>query len=319
MHLTVKGTLFSAIFGLLLSGTASANVPKVVTDIPITHSLVTRVMAGIGMPDLIVDRGASPHEYSLRPSNAASLEAADLVFWISNGLTPWLDDALNTLARNAKVIELMDAKGATVLSFREGATFETHSHQHKQDEDGHDEHKHDEDEHATGNVDPHGWLDPYNGRIWLDVIATALSKIDPTNSDIYFANATQAKADIDTVISELEATLAEFRGTNFIVYHDAYQYFEKRFDVLAAGSISLGDVSDPSPARIAEVRKIVEELGITCVFSEPQFNSELVRTVTDGVSVKTRVIDPLGTQFTLGPDFYLNVLRGIAQSMASCL
>ena len=151
MHLTVKGTLFSAIFGLLLSGTASANVPKVVTDIPITHSLVTRVMAGIGMPDLIVDRGASPHEYSLRPSNAASLEVADLVFWISNGLTPWLDDALNTLARNAKVIELMDAKGATVLSFREGATFETHSHQHKQDEDGHDEHdedKHDEDEHA---------------------------------------------------------------------------------------------------------------------------------------------------------------------------
>ena len=319
MHLTVKGTLFSAIFGLLLSGTASANVPKVVTDIPITHSLVTRVMAGIGMPDLIVDRGASPHEYSLRPSNAASLEAADLVFWISNGLTPWLDDALNTLARNAKVIELMDAKGATVLSFREGATFETHSHQHKQDEDGHDEHKHDEDEHATGNVDPHGWLDPYNGRIWLDVIATALSKIDPTNSDIYFANATQAKADIDTVISELEETLAEFRGTNFIVYHDAYQYFEKRFDVLAAGSISLGDVSDPSPARIAEVRKIVEELGITCVFSEPQFNSELVRTVSDRVSVKTRVIDPLGTQFTLGPDFYLNVLRGIAQSMASCL
>ena len=319
MHLTVKGTLFSAIFGLLLSGTASANVPKVVTDIPITHSLVTRVMAGIGMPDLIVDRGASPHEYSLRPSNAASLEVADLVFWISNGLTPWLDDALNTLARNAKVIELMDAKGATVLSFREGATFETHSHQHKQDEDGHDEHKHDEDEHATGNVDPHGWLDPYNGRIWLDVIATALSKIDPTNSDIYFANATQAKADIDTVISELEATLAEFRGTNFIVYHDAYQYFEKRFDVLAAGSISLGDVSDPSPARIAEVRKKVEELGIICVFSEPQFNSELVRTVTDRVSVKTRVIDSLGTQFTLGPDFYLNVLRGIAQSMASCL
>ena len=319
MHLTVKGTLFSAIFGLLLSGTASANIPKVVTDIPITHSLVTRVMAGIGMPDLIVDRGASPHEYSLRPSNAASLEAADLVFWISNGLTPWLDDALNTLARNAKVIELMDAKGATVLSFREGATFETHSHQHKHDEDKHDEDGHDEDEHATGNVDPHGWLDPYNGRIWLDVIATALSKIDPTNSDIYFANATQAKADIDTVISELEETLAEFRGTNFIVYHDAYQYFEKRFDVLAAGSISMGDVSDPSPARIAEVRKKVEELGITCVFSEPQFNPELVRTVTEGTAATTREVDPLGTTFTLGPDFYLDVLRGIAQSMASCL
>jgi len=266
------------------------------------------------MPDLIVDRDASPHEYSLRPSNAASLEASDLVFWISNGLTPWLDDPLDTLANNAEVIELMDAKGATVLTFREGATFETHSHEHGHNEDGHDE-----DEHATVNIDPHGWLDPYNGKIWLDVIATALSKIDPTNSDIYFANATQGKADIDAAISEIDATLAEFRGTDFIVYHDAYQYFEKRFDVLAAGSISLGDVSDPSPARIVEIREKVEKLGITCVFSEPQFNPELVRTVADGTSVTTREIDPLGTTFTLGPDFYLDVLRSIAQTMASCL
>ena len=314
MHLTVKGTLFSAIFGLLLSGTASATVPKVVTDIPITHSLLTQVMAGIGIPDLIVDRGASPHEYSLRPSNAASLEAADLVFWISNGLTPWLDDALNTLARNAKVIELMDAKGATVLPFREGATFETHSHRHKHDEDGHDE-----DEHATVNVDPHGWLDPYNGKIWLDVIATELSKIDPDNADIYFGNVTQGKTDIDAVISEIEATLAPFRGTDFIVYHDAYQYFEKRFDVLAAGSISLGDVSDPSPARIAEIHQTVKDLDMTCVFSEPQFNPELVATVVDGSNAKARVIDPLGTRLTLGADFYLNLLRDIAQTMASCL
>ena len=324
MRRTVKLTFFSAMFGLLLSGTVSANGQHVTTDIPITHSLVTRVMAGVGMPDLIVDRGASPHEYSLRPSNAASLEASDLVFWISNTLTPWLDGPLDTLANDAKVIELMDAKGVTVLAFREGATFETHSHEHGHDEDERDEHKHDEDghdedEHATVNVDPHGWLDPYNGKIWLDVIATALSKIDPTNSDIYFANATQGKADIDAAISEIDTTLAEFRGTDFIVYHDAYQYFEKRFDVLAAGSISLGDVSDPSPARIVEIREKVEKLGITCVFSEPQFNPELVRTVADGTSVTTREIDPLGTTFTLGPDFYLDVLRSIAQTMASCM
>ena len=310
----IKTTLSTAICGLWLSGMVSADVPQVTTDIPVTHSLVTRVMAGIGTPDLIVNRGASPHDYSLRPSNAASLEAADVVFWISNGLTPWLDDALNTLARNAKVIELMDAKGATVLPFRDGATFETHSHRHKHDEDGHDE-----DEHATVNIDPHGWLDPDNGKTWLDVIATELSKIDPENTDIYFDNVSQGKTDIDAVISEIDATLATFRGTNFIVYHDAYQYFERRFDVLAAGSISMGDVSDPSPARIAEIRQTVEELDMTCVFSEPQFNPELVITVADVTSVKTREIDPLGTTFSLGPDFYLDVLRGIAQTMASCL
>jgi len=305
----IKTTLSTAICGLWLSGMVSADVPQVTTDIPVTHSLVTRVMAGIGTPDLIVNRGASPHDYSLRPSNAASLEAADLVFWISSELTPWLEGALKTLAADAKVIELMDAKGSTVLPFREGSTFETHSHRHK----------HDEDEHATANIDPHGWLDPDNGKTWLDVIATELSKIDPENTDIYFENVSQGKTDIDAVISEIDATLATFRGTNFIVYHDAYQYFERRFDVLAAGSISMGDVSDPSPARIAEIHQTVEELDMTCVFSEPQFNPELVATVVDGTKARARVIDPLGTRLTLGADLYLNLLRNIAQTMASCL
>ena len=308
-RLMIKTTLSTAICGLWLSGMVSADVPQVTTDIPVTHSLVTRVMAGIGTPDLIVNRGASPHDYSLRPSNAASLEAADLVFWISSELTPWLEGALKTLAADAKVIELMDAKGSTVLPFREGSTFETHSHRHK----------HDEDEHATVNVDPHGWLDPYNGKTWLDVIAMELSKIDPENTDIYFDNVSQGKTDIDAVISEIDATLATFRGTNFIVYHDAYQYFERRFDVLAAGSISMGDVSDPSPARIAEIHQTVEELDMTCVFSEPQFNPELIATVVDGTKARARVIDPLGTRLTLGADFYLNLLRNIAQTMASCL
>ena len=313
-RLMIKTTLGTAICGLWLSGIVSADVPQVTTDIPVTHSLVTRVMAGIGTPDLIVNRGASPHDYSLRPSNAASLEAADHVFWISSELTPWLEGALKTLAADAKVIELMDTKASTVLPFRDGATFETHSHRHKHDEDGHDE-----DEHATVNIDPHGWLDPDNGKTWLDVIATELSKIDPENTDIYFDNVSQGKTDIDAVISEIDATLATFRGTNFIVYHDAYQYFERRFDVLAAGSISMGDVSDPSPARIAEIRQTVEELDMTCVFSEPQFNPELVATVVDGTKARARVIDPLGTHLTLGADFYLNLLRNIAQTMASCL
>ena len=323
-RLMIKTTLGTAICGLWLSGIVSADVPQVTTDIPVTHSLVTRVMAGIGTPDLIVNRGASPHDYSLRPSNAASLEAADLVFWISSELTPWLEGALKTLAADAKVIELMDTKASTVLPFRDGATFETHSHRHKHDEDGHDEDGHDEDghdedEHATVNIDPHGWLDPDNGKTWLDVIATELSKIDPENTDIYFDNVSQGKTDIDAVISEIDATLATFRGTNFIVYHDAYQYFERRFDVLAAGSISMGDVSDPSPARIAEIRQTVEELDMTCVFSEPQFNPELIATVVDGTKARARVIDPLGTHLTLGADFYLNLLRNIAQTMASCL
>tara|TARA_B100000446_G_scaffold134131_1_gene126249 strand:- start:444 stop:1403 length:960 start_codon:yes stop_codon:yes gene_type:complete len=315
-HLIIKTILVTTICGLWLSGMVSADVPQVTTDIPATHSLVTRVMAGIGMPDLIINRGASPHDYSLRPSNAASLEKADLVFWISDRLTPWLEGALTTLAAGAKVIELLETETTTVLPYREGTTFETHSHDHKRDEGGHTTIRISD---VTANVDPHGWLDPDNGKTWLDVIATELSKKDPENAGIYFGNATRGKNQIDAVVSEIEVTLTAFRGTNFVVYHDAYQYFEKRFDVLAAGSISMGDVSDPSPARVAEIRQTVEELDVTCVFSEPQFNPALVATVVDGTKARAQVIDPLGTRLTLGADLYLNLLRDMAQTMASCL
>ncbi|WP_261395813.1 zinc ABC transporter substrate-binding protein [Salipiger bermudensis] len=344
-----------------LAGAAGADVPSVATDIPPVHSLVSIVMGDLGSPDLLVQPGASPHGYSLRPSEARALDQADAVFWIGEALVPWMAGSIEALASDARVVELIETDGTTELAFREGVTFEAHDHDHEEhaehDDHNHDDHDHEEhaehddhdhddhdhDDHAEhddhdhedhdhedhaehedhdhdhhGN-DPHAWLDPENGKVWLDVIAAELSALDPENAGTYAANAEAGKAELEALIGEITATLAPLRSENFVVFHDAYQYFETRFDIPAAGSITLADASDPSPARIEEIQGKVAELGVTCAFSEPQYDANLIATVFRGTDARTGVMDPLGTELTPGPDLYPQVLRNLATSLSDCL
>ena len=276
----------------------SAMAPRVATDIGPVYSLAARVMAGIGAPDLIIRHGASPHAYSLRPSEAAALEKADLVFWVSEGLTPWLKSRLEILASKAQVVELMKVDGAVELPYREGATFASR------------------DDHSV--IDPHGWLDPENGKVWLGVMASELSKIDPSNTDLYFQNAAAGTLEISDAVARINKTLISVRGVKFIVFHDAYQYFERRFGISASGSILVGDALAPNPARIVEIRAKVAEMGIGCVFSEPQFNPGLVASVFQDAEVNSAVIDSQGIELELGMTLYLQVLESIAKEIAGC-
>lgn len=310
----IKSFLYGAVSTLAFAGIATADAPSVAVDIPPIYALVAKVMHGVGTPNLIVQSGASPHEYSLRPSEATALQNADLVFWASEGLTPWLIGPIGALAKNAKSVELLETDGTIELAFRKGVTFDSHSH----DEDEHAESE-DGDDHGHNDHDPHAWLDPENARIWLDVIATDLAALDPANADIYRVNAAAGKVELTSLIEELNTKLETFRGTNFVVFHDSYQYFETRFDISAVGAISLGDASDPSPARIAEIRNKVTELGVTCAFTEPQFNPGLVQVVFQGTGAVTGVLDPLGSDLTLGPDLYPQLLRNLADNLAACL
>jgi len=337
----------------LLAGTAMAEVPRVAVDIAPVHSLVARVMQGVSQPDLIVQPGASPHEYSLRPSEAAALQEADVVFWMGEDLTPWMASAVETLANDADVTTLLEADGVTLLDLREGALFEAHVHgAEEQDHEAHDheehaegeEHDHDHEEHAEaeahdhdheehaeaeghdhdhdhahGDHDPHAWLSPENAATWLNVIAGQLSAADPDNAGTYFANATAARDELDALSVEIDGILDPVRGRRFIVFHDGYQYFEAAFDFPASGAISLSDASDPSPARISEIRGRVADEGIACVLSEPQFDPGIVETVMGGTEASTAVLDPLGSDLEPGPDLYPQMLRNLASSLASCL
>ena len=374
-----------SVVSTLMGGTALADVPSVAVDIAPVHSLVARVMDGVGTPNLIVQTGASPHEYSLRPSEAHALQNADLVFWIGEDLTPWMEDAVETLATGATVTTLLELDGIDLLDFREGALFEAHDHGHDEDkhddhdhgdhdhddhahddhdddEHAHDDHDHDEDHdhdkhaegedhaehdhdgehkhddhaghddhdhedhaghddhgHDHGEHDPHAWLSPGNASVWLNVIAAQLSAADPDNAGAYFANAAAARSELETLSAEINTTLDPVRGRSFIVFHDAYQYFETDFDFPASGAISIGDASDPSPARIAEIQARIREEGVDCVLAEPQFNQGLVATVLDGTNANTGVIDPLGAELEPGPALYPQLIRNMAATLADCL
>lgn len=356
---------------ILMAGTALAEVPSVAVDIAPVHSLVARVMQGIGEPDLIVAPGASPHEYSLRPSEAAALQDADLVFWVGKDLTPWLADAIDTLAGDAVQTEMLDVEGVALLEYREGALFEAHVHgdeghddHEDHDHEGHDDHDHEEhadhddedhdahdheehdhedhdhddhaghddhedhdeheghedhDGHHHGAHDAHAWLSPDNAAIWLNEIAAKLSAADPENAGAYFANAAEAKGELEALSTEVNGILEPVRGGKFIVFHDAYQYFETSFSFPASGAISLGDASDPSPARVAQIRDRVADENIACVISEPQFAPGLVAAVMDGSEAKTAVVDPLGATLEPGADLYPQLIANLAKSLAGCL
>ncbi|WP_439139954.1 zinc ABC transporter substrate-binding protein [Roseicyclus sp.] len=331
---------------LLLGAPALADVPRVAVDIAPIHALVAKVMDGVGVPDLVMPPGASPHGYALRPSEAAVLQGADLVVWVGQELTPWLADPLATLAPDAARLTLLEAEAIRLLDFREGVSFAAHDHgehdahdnhgekdahdDHAHDDHAHDDHAHDDhahDDHAHDDhghdhdhsgTDPHAWLDPVNAGVWLGVIADELSRLDPENAARYASNAQAAQAGLTTLEAEIAARMAELSG-QFIVFHDAYHYFEARFGIEAAGAISLSDAAPPGPARVAEIRDLVADQSITCVFAEPQFNRGLVDAVFEGTGVNIGVIDPIGAALTPGAALYDAVLLGMAASFESCL
>lgn len=307
----------AALATLLLTGTAMA-APAVVASTKPVHSLVSAVMGDTGTPTLLVKGAASPHTYSLRPSDAAALESADVVFWTGHGMELFLGEALEKLSTKATVVELAETPGIELLPTREGGAFEAHAHG---DEDHDHDHAHEEEghDHAEGEGDMHFWLDPENAKLMVSAIAEALSAADPDNAPVYAANAEAEQARLDALTQELAVTLSPVAGKPFLVFHDAYQYFENRFDLDVAGTVTVSPEAMPGAARIDELRAKVAELGATCVFAEPNFEPAIVSTIVEGTTAKAGVLDPEGASLTEGPDLYHQLLRGIATGLVDCL
>ena len=268
----------------LFASSAAAEVPRVVADIAPVHGLVSKVMEGLGTPDLILPPGVSPHHHAMRPSEARALSQADLVIWVGHGLTPWLEKPLENLSGNATHISLAELAGVTALPIREAGLLGGHdhgrdkghdddhghedSHGHK-DSHGHEEsHGHDEEKEAA--LDPHLWLDPGNASIWLDRIAEALAEKDPENASLYRANAAAGRAEISEAEGAVAAQLAGLKGVPFILLHDAFQYFEAHFGLEALAAVKSFEADAPGPARLSELRGALKESGARCALSEPQ-------------------------------------------------
>ena len=337
-------TLF---FTLTLSFSANADI-KVVASIKPIHSLASYLMDGVGKPDLIVDGYNSPHGFALKPSHAKMLQNANLVFWVGEDLETFLEKPLKSIAKKAEKIELMEIKGLNKLEFRERNIFEghdDHGHGHKKDkhddhkeakhddhkdhghkEDKHDDHKehghkeakHDDHHgHGHGEHDPHIWLDPMNAKVILSEMAEHLIENDQKNASKYKSNLKKAHKDLDKLTKKIKSELnKDFKS---IVFHDAYQYFEKRFGVNVLGAFTVNTDVLPGAEQLSEIREIIEHEKVSCVFSEPQFNPDIINAVAKDTNIKTGVIDPLGATLNPGKNLYFDLIKNMSSSFKVCL
>ena len=318
--------ILSIISLLTIFSPANADI-KVVASIKPIHSLASYLMDGVGKPDLIVDGYASPHGFAMKPSHAKMLQNADLIFWVGEDLENFLEKPLKSIAKKAEKIELMEIKGLTKLEFRERNIFETHNdhkeHGHKEDKhDDHKEHGHKEDKHddhhghGHGEHDPHIWLDPMNAKVILSEMAEHLIENDQENASKYKANLKKAHKDLDKLTKKVKSQLnKDFKS---IVFHDAYQYFEKRFDVNVLGAFTVNTDVLPGAEQLAEIREVIEHEKVSCVFSEPQFNPDIIKAVAKDTNIKTGVIDPLGATLNPGKTLYFDLISNMSKSFKGC-
>ena len=307
---------------------------KVVATIKPIHSLASYLMDGVGKPDLIVDGYASPHGFALKPSHAKMLQDADIIFWVGEDIENFLEKPLKSIAKNAEKIELMEIKKLTKLKFRERNIFDEHEdhghddHAKKDDhdehdhdkkghkEEGHDDHGHGHEGHAHVEFDPHIWLDPMNAKIILDEMAIHLIENDQKNEKKYKENLKSAHKDLDKLTKKIKSDLnKDFKS---VVFHDAYQYFEKRFGINILGAFTVNTDVMPGAEQLAEIREVIEHDKVSCIFSEPQFNPDIIKAVAKDMNIATGVIDPLGATLDPGKDLYFDLINNMSKSFKGC-
>ena len=311
----------------LLSFMSFANAEaKVIASIKPLHSLVSYVMDGVGTPGILVDGSSSPHTFQLKPSHATMLQEADIIFWIGEDLESFLETPLKSIAKNSRHITLMESDEIELLKFREKNIFDDHD-DHDEHADDHDEHEeneehgaehddHDENGHAHGEYDIHFWLDPEIAKTIVKIVTRELSEIDPANSSAYNSNSAKALKEIDQLINDVKSKIN--RDAKYVVFHDAYQYFEKRFGVEVIGALTVNPEVLPGAKQLAEIREVIEHENVNCLFSEPQFNPSIAETIARDTGVKAAIIDPLGAELDPGKDLYFDLIGDIASSFKSC-
>ena len=281
----------------------------VVVSIAPLHGLVAAVMAGVGTPHLLVRGGASPHNASLRPSDARALSVARLVVWAGPGLEAFLVKPLPALAGTARVLTLTETPGLTLLERREGGAFE--AHEGPEGAAGEAE--------PQGAVNPHLWLDPRNAMEIARLVAAALAELDPGNAPRYAANLARLLDRLGELDRELAARLGPVAGIPFAVFHDAYPYLEARYSLRALGALTVDPAVPPGAKRLAALRARLREFGAACVFAEPQFRPAVVAALVEGTGARAAILDPLGASVTPGPEAYFVLMRELAEALAGCL
>jgi zinc transport system substrate-binding protein len=291
----------------------AAEEPLVVVSIKPVHALVAGVMQGVAEPQLLVKAGGSPHGYALRPSEAQSLAKADLIVWVGPALESFLVKPLATLGRNAHQLELVEVLSDHLLPARKGGSWDEPEHAVGEVQNGAGGH------HDEKQVNPHLWLSPLIAKQIVEQTAISLGELDPVHQTVYQRNAARLQQRLTQLHQQLTGRLAPVRTVPYIVFHDAYQYFESTYGLNAVGSISIDPERKPGIKRILEIRNKIKALNARCVFCEPQFEPRLVATIIEGTGARTGVLDPLGADLPAGPESYFRLLNNLADNLLAGL
>jgi zinc transport system substrate-binding protein len=309
--------LISLFFGVC-SPTIASETNGIAVSIKPLHALVQGVMGSTGEADLLMRQSASPHGYSLRPSQLRLLQNARAVFYIDDNFEPFLRNALGNLPKTVDVIEMAHQPGMEILPLRRNDDWESHDHEEK----GHHEteaHAQPAHDHNHETADLHVWLDTDNARRMIIVIAEKLGQIFPDNQNLYQANAQNMLLQISQLDAEISGILKDVKKLPYIVLHDAYQYFDRQQGLNGVGSITIEPNQAPSITDIQAIRKKLRSKNVVCVFREPQFSDRLIETVIEGSNVRIGTLDPIGAELEQTPDYYYFLLRNLATDLARCL
>ncbi|WP_079420078.1 zinc ABC transporter substrate-binding protein [Thiomonas intermedia] len=318
MTLTRMAFVYALFVAAFLAAPAQAAPPTVAVSIKPVGDLVAAVMAGVGTPTVLIPPGRSPHTYALKPSERAAAQQALVLFWIGPDVEPALAPVTRALPKSVTVVTLSTATGLDLLPARTGGDWERKhpaaslKHEHDGLADAHD-HAH------TGSFDGHLWLSPTNAKTIVRTAARVLAAKDPRHAGQYQANADKAVQTLDAMTAELTVQLEPVKDKPFIVFHDAYQYFEQAFGLRAVGSLLVNPEAMANARRVSQLRNKIQSLGVVCVFAEPQFEPRMVQTLVEGTPARVGTLDPLGARGPLGLQGYTQLMRNLASNLGQCL
>ncbi|MBI6602325.1 MULTISPECIES: zinc ABC transporter substrate-binding protein [Pseudomonas] len=288
---------------LFIAGTAQADV-KVLTSIKPLQLIAAAVQDGVAVPEVLLPPGASPHNFALRPSDVRRVQSVDLLYWIGPDMETFLPRVLKN--RTATTVAVQDLPGMQLRRFAE----DSHSHADE------DEHDHD---HRPGSVDAHLWLSTVNARVIAARMASDLASADPANAARYQSNAKAFAARLDALDARLKTRLAGIGDKPYFVFHEAFDYFEAAYGLKHAGVFSVAAEVQPGAQHVAAMRTRLQEVGKTCVFSEPPLRPRLAETLVAGLPVKLAELDALGGYTPATAQGYEQVLEKLGNDLAGCL
>jgi zinc transport system substrate-binding protein len=298
-------SIFVAIFtSFLLIGSAQAEV-KVLASIKPLQLIAAAVQDGVAIPEVLLPPGASPHNYALRPSDVRKVQSVDLLYWIGPDMEGFMPRVLN--GRTLPSVAVQDLPGLKLRHFAE----DNHSHAEEADEHDHD--------HRPGSLDAHLWLSPANARVIAAKMAADLSAADSVNAARYQSNLKAFDERLDALDARLKKRLGGIEGKPYFVFHEAFDYFEDAYGLKHAGVFSVAAEVQPGAQHVAAMRARLQEVGKTCVFSEPPLRPRLAETLVAGLPVKLAQLDALGGYTPATAQGYEQVLEKLGNDLAGCL